>query len=206
LGSPEVLWNGYSDEPEATHYCYVTPNGQVYNRVTDDFGYTYKNVFYNDVERYDPNQALDFALTIEDDPDWSEICDFANYHVLHTGDIYTLCATDDGAVLTKYELNLAPTANFFIVTLMPYLGLSPAAIEFDASHSHDPNEGDELTYEWDFDGDLVFSEPVHDSYTGDPANPTHNYTSDYSGPVNLRVTDSHSAIGMCTKVVTVDII
>jgi DNA-binding beta-propeller fold protein YncE len=109
--------------------------------------------------------------------------------------------TDEIYVLDKPNTN--PISNFYVVTSMPYIGSSPAAIEFDASGSRDNDPCDELTYEWDFDGDLVFSESVHDSYTGDPANPTHNYTSDYTGPVNLRVTDSHSAFGMCTRIVTV---
>jgi hypothetical protein len=206
LDLPDVLWSGYSDDPAGEDYQFVLPSGEVSKWLTDERGYTYRCIEWNDIEIYDPPGSLVYTLNFDDEPQWELVTTMANYCVLHSGNFYTLHATDEGAILTKYELNLAPICDFFVVTPMPYRGSSPAAIEFDASCSYDPNPCDELTYEWDFDGDFIFSEPVDDSYTGDPANPTHEYTSDYEGPVNLRVSDPHAASSTCTALVIVDII
>ena len=106
----------------------------------------------------------------------------------------------------KYDLNDPPVCCLFIVTPMPYRGPSPAEIEFDATGSYDPDPCDELTFEWDFDGDHIYGEPVDDAYTGPPDNPTHSYTEDYIGPVNLKLTDNHGAESYCLVTVEVDII
>jgi len=102
--------------------------------------------------------------------------------------------------------NQPPVCSLFVCTPMPYIGPAPAEIEFDATGSYDPDPCDELTYEWDFDGDGLYGEPVDDSYTGDPDNPTHSYTASYHGPVLLRLTDDHGSEVTCTVYVDVDII
>ena len=86
------------------------------------------------------------------------------------------------------------------------VGPAPALIAFDATGSYDPDPCDELTYEWDFDGDALYGEPVDHSYTGDPDNPTHSYTSSYHGPVMLLLIDNHGSEMTCTVYVDVDII
>ncbi len=102
--------------------------------------------------------------------------------------------------------NQPPVCSLFVCTPMPYHGPAPALIEFDATGSYDPDPCDELTYEWDFDGDGLYGEAVDDSYTGDPDNPTHSYTASYHGPVLLRLTDNHGSEMTCTVYVDVDII
>jgi len=102
-------------------------------------------------------------------------------------------------------VNYPPTCNLVLITPMPYVGPSPAEIEFDATGSYDPDPCDELTFEWDFDGDHVFGEPVDDAYTGPPDNPTHSYTEDYTGLVTLKLTDNHGAESLCSVDVEVDI-
>ena len=102
--------------------------------------------------------------------------------------------------------NHEPSCHLEIVTAMPYQGPSPAEIEFDATSSYDPDPCDELTFEWDFDGDHIYGEPVDDAYTGPPDNPTHSYTEDYIGIVNLKLTDNHGAESYCLVTVEVDII
>jgi len=108
-----------------------------------------------------------------------------------------------GEILKWTAPNTSPVCRLQIVTPMPYRGPSPAAIEFDATESYDPDPCDELTFEWDFDGDHVFGEPVDDAYTGPPDNPTHYYTASYTGPVNLLVTDNHGATTGCSVEITV---
>jgi DNA-binding beta-propeller fold protein YncE len=130
---------------------------------------------------------------------------WGDFAVSPDGETLYLTVPHEGGIFKFTTPNTPPVAQFDIVTQMPYIGPSPAAIEFNASGSRDNDPCDELTYEWDFDGDMIFSEPVDDSYTGDPVNPTHNYTSDYTGPVNLRVTDNHSASSTYSRAVVVDI-
>ena len=131
---------------------------------------------------------------------------FADFAVSPDGGTLYLTHPWTGEIIKWTAPNSLPICDFYVVTPIPYLGPSPALIEFDASASFDRDPCDELTYEWDFDGDRIFSEPVDDSYTGDPVNPTHEYTSDYNGPVHLRVTDPHQASSECLKLVIVDII
>jgi len=108
-----------------------------------------------------------------------------------------------GEILKWTAPNTSPICDLQVVTPMPYQGPSPAAIEFDATGSYDPDPCDELTFEWDFDGDHIFNEPVDDAYTGPPDNPTHYYTASYTGPVNLLLTDNHSATSGCSVEVRV---
>ncbi len=129
------------------------------------------------------------------------------------GYIYEL---DDGRVMVTDAIfhkiyifewvNHPPICALELLTPMPYVGPSPALIEFNATPSYDPDPCDELTYEWDFDGDGLYGEPVDDSYTGDPDNPTHSYTASYHGPVLLRLSDNHGSEVTCTVYVDVDII
>ena len=105
-----------------------------------------------------------------------------------------------GSVIVISPGNHNPVCQCRIVTPMPYRGPSPAAIEFDTSGTFD-EDGDDLTYHWDFDGDCIFDEPYDDSYTGDPDNPTHEYTQSGEYTVNLSVTDNYQ--GECeTSVLT----
>ena len=79
------------------------------------------------------------------------------------------------------------------------------AVEFDATQTYD-DDGDTLTFHWDFDGDLIFDEPVDDAYTGSPDNPTHEYTVDYEGSVNLKVTDDYQGECVMDILIVVDVV
>lgn len=190
---------------------FVTPSGTLKQYIEDIYGYNYRFTGEEPgthlVKRSTEGEIV-YTHDLYSDPGWElwEGLGGVHHFVTWSGDFYTLHATDDGAVLTYYELNLPPDCLILIVTSMPYQGPSPAAIEFDATHSGDPNEGDTLTFEWDFDGDRIFGEPGDDDYTGDPDNPTHEYTSDYDGPVFLRVTDNHGAFSICSVSIIVEIV
>jgi hypothetical protein len=83
-----------------------------------------------------------------------------------------------------------------------YTGPSPAVISFNASGSYDPDEGDTLSFSWDFNGDSVFGD-AYDS--GTDSEPVKNFYEDYTGPVTVRVTDNHNASSECSVEITVDI-
>ncbi len=96
------------------------------------------------------------------------------------------------------SLNQEPICDVEVVTPMPYEGWA-TAIEFDASGSSDP-DGDDLTFEWDFDDDGVFG----DSYeTGTDENPGKVYETDYIGDVCVKVSDGNGGEAVCC--VAVDI-
>lgn len=65
----------------------------------------------------------------------------------------------------------------------PITGVVGTPIHFDGSHSFDPN-GSIVRYEWDFNNDGAF-----DAGSSNPAT-DYTYTSAYSGPVRLLVTDN----------------
>ncbi len=108
-------------------------------------------------------------------------------------------------VLILEWVNHPPICALELLTPMPYVGPSPALIEFSAAASYDPDPCDELTYEWDFDGDGLYGEPVDDSYTGPSVAPTHAYTENYRGYVYLKVSDGRGGESICEVEVSVTI-
>ena len=64
----------------------------------------------------------------------------------------------------------------------PYSGVVNQSVNFDASGSYDPDEGDSITsYRWDFG----------DGTTGEGISAEHTYSSEGNFTVNLTVTDSN---------------
>ncbi|MBU1025423.1 PKD domain-containing protein [bacterium] len=189
VSESQLLFAGQSDDPNRLNHRFITPLGQSKPRLEDMYGYKYivKWIYGqgNILTKRSPSEVIVYEHTLNDDPDWQGVND---YFITWEGDFYTIHATSDGVILTKYDLHVDPVCIFKPVTLPPYTGPSPVAIEFDASQSHD-DDNDPLTFHWDFDGDGIFDEPVDDAYTGPPDNPTHEYTVDYEGPVILKVTD-----------------
>lgn len=79
-------------------------------------------------------------------------------------------------------------------TASPDSGQAPLEVTFDASESYDPEE-EELTYEWDFDGDgEVDSTEV---------SPTTTYSETGAYDARLTVTDPHDKTGTTTVPITV---
>lgn len=81
----------------------------------------------------------------------------------------------------------APVAVAEIVTSDPYCPGDP--IEFDASGSYDPDGGNIVSYEWDFDGDGTYGDP-YDSGTDD--NPTVIFTDFGTYEIDVMVTDDEA--------------
>ena len=88
------------------------------------------------------------------------------------------------------DLQLDPSTPFDTIDL------SPVVITFDATGSYDPDAGDVLTYEWDFNGDGTYDGP-EDTYFGAVENPTHWYLVDYTGKAYVRITDTYDDQAVC---------
>jgi len=204
ITEPVLLFTGSQTDPAQFNYYFVTPDGQTSSRILDMYGYKY-NLFPDYhigyiLDKISPQGDVIYTYILNDDPG---IKGYTEYCITWAGDFYTIRGTANGEVLTKFELNLDPICSLVVVTLIPLEPQpAPFAVEFDASGTIDPN-GDDLTFEWDFDGDGIFSEPVDDAYTGEPNHPTHLYYSDYDGPVKMRVRDPYD--GECRAAVHIHI-
>ncbi|MCD6217714.1 PKD domain-containing protein [bacterium] len=212
--TPLLIWDDVSNT--GTPGRFISPAGEPYIFPTDVFGDVYLEKYTDvglELKKHRLNEQetayeIIYTHTSVSDPGWENFNQSQNVGARHfvtwQGDFYTIHATDAGMVLTKYTLNHDPVCDLLVVTPMPYQGPSPAAIEFDASGTYDPNPDDELTFEWDFDGDGIFNEPVDDAYTGDQNHPTHEYTQNYEGFVTMRVTDNHE--GECNSSVYINVV
>jgi len=116
------------------------------------------------------------------------------------------------AAFFRYDLFIAdtpynadPICDLEVVTDMPASWYGDVPVEFDASGSYDPDPDDVLTYAWDFDGDELYDEDPDDAYDGDPWNPTHTYDGDYTGNVNLMLTDGNGGEATCFVEVEVEV-
>jgi len=130
--------------------------------------------------------------------------DFGYFDVSSDGRTLYLTQPETGEVIVTCPGNLPPVCQLNVVNPPPPEQPAPVSVTFDGSGSSDPN-GDNLTFEWDFDGDMCFGEPGDDSYTGPQNHPTHEYWLDYFGLVNMRVNDGHGGDCMATLTIAVDV-
>ncbi len=86
--------------------------------------------------------------------------------------------------------NLPPNA---VISASETSGFAPFKVAFDASKSSDPNQGDTLTYSWNFG----------DGSTGKGVSLDHTYQNAGSYDVHLTVTDSAGATGQAQVTITV---
>jgi hypothetical protein len=206
FGLPILVWSGNENDPGYSDFNAINPTGNITKFFNDQYGFTYHGLT-GLLEKKSPAGELVFTHSYTSDSGWEKF-DYGlseSHKVNYSGDFYTLHATDQGVVLTKYTLqfNNPPVCILNTVTSMPYIGPLPASIEFDATGCSDPDPGDSITYEWDFDGDGNFSEPIDDAYTGPDNNPTHIYDEPYNGPVILRINDTHQESSICSVMVEV---
>jgi len=142
-------------------------------------------------------------------PDYQEVFILAEYpesDYQNDFGVPNLAYTDPVTTVFRYWLfiadeptNFDPVCDLVIdsSTPMPASGWDVGVpVTFDATGSWD-EDGDTLSYEWDFDGDGIYGEDPDDSYTGDMDFPTHKYKSDYDGKVYVKVTDGNDGEAIC---------
>ncbi len=133
------------------------------------------------------------------------IAEYSAYDYSNDFGTHNLAENDPLAAYFRRDLDVSPEPG----NLDPVCGLQVVTtdfdewvevpVEFDASSAYDPDPGDVLTYEWDFNGNGVYGEDPGDSIDeGDEVNPTHIYTESFSGVVHLRLTDGHGGEAVCS--------
>ncbi len=145
-------------------------------------------------ENGEPGQIEDFfpSMTLTRPMD-VEFGDDGSLYVLDYGSGYFGGAEDSALYRIDYvEGGRAPTAQ---VSAEPTDGRAPLEVNFSAEGSSDPDQGDSLTYAWDFDGD-----GRTDSTAADP---THTYTSTGEHTATLTVTDEAGKTGTASEQVVV---
>jgi hypothetical protein len=109
-----------------------------------------------------------------------------------------------GLVIASERYNQDPVCDIEHGYTFPVEAYDEFDLELDATGSYDP-DGDPITFHWDFDGDGTFDEDPDDSYTGDPDNPTHTYTEDFTGDVCLLLQDDTDGESECCVSVEITI-
>ncbi|HYI18565.1 MAG TPA: ThuA domain-containing protein [Solirubrobacteraceae bacterium] len=103
-----------------------------------------------------------------------------NYYMLTYGDGFFTANPDAG--LYRFEYVAGPQRPAAVLGATPTSGTAPLAVQFTSEGSRDPDEGDSIRFEWDFESDGTV-----DSI--DPA-PTHTYTANGTYTARLTVTDA----------------
>ena len=103
-----------------------------------------------------------------------------NYYLLTYGDGFFTANPDAG--LYRFEYVAGPQRPQAVLNADPTSGTAPLTVQFSSAGSRDPDEGDSIRFEWDFDGNGTV-----DSI--DP-NPTHTYTANGVYTARLTVTDA----------------
>ncbi|HEX9744128.1 MAG TPA: hypothetical protein VGB30_01765, partial [bacterium] len=168
ISSPELL--GSMNRNSGIVFYYITSNREFKDRLEDLHGNYYQIEKFsgsNVVEVYSPSDELLHAVYVQSGSGYGRFQSALNRNIIVStnGDIFTLHADSQGVFLSKHtqQFNNPPICVVNTVTPMPYIGPLPASIEFDATGCSDPDPGDSITYEWDFDGDGNFSEPIDDA-------------------------------------------
>ncbi|WP_413451056.1 PQQ-dependent sugar dehydrogenase [Georgenia phoenicis] len=147
------------------------------------------------VENFLPNLHLETVSQ----PIWDNVMDMefgpdGSLYVLEYGDGFFRQNPDAGLYRVNYvgDGNKTPQPSF---TASPISSsTAPLEVTFDASASRDP-EGEELTFEWDFNGDGEFD--------AEGVEVTHTFADLGQFDVTLRATDPQGASGISTTAVTV---
>ena len=103
---------------------------------------------------------------------------------------------DGGSVyrIAYYVANTPPVAS---LVANPTSGAAPLAVAFDASASNDAEDGANLSFAWDLDGDADFDDAIGPLATA-------TYTTSGRRDVTVRVTDSSGLSRTATQAIVVD--
>jgi hypothetical protein len=103
LGNPQYLTT--VEHPwELSDWSFVTPDGQVLPKVTDSCEYAYEFDTRATLHKFSPEGQEVYTHTLTSEPGWTAFDDSSHFYAMWSGDYYTLHATADGAVVTKYTL------------------------------------------------------------------------------------------------------
>jgi type 1 glutamine amidotransferase len=99
------------------------------------------------------------------------------------------------AAMERFSYVKGLRAPIAVLDATPTSGQAPLTVNFSSEGSRDPDPGDSIRFEWDFDGDGTVDsiEP----------NPTHTYTANGVYTARLTVTDSSGRIGYANTRITV---
>ena len=116
-----------------------------------------------------------------------------NFYLLTYGDGFF--AINPDAAMERFEYVKGLRAPVAVLTATPTDGQDPLTVSFSSEGSHDPDPGDSIRFEWDFNGDGTVD-------SVDP-NPTFTYTTRGVFVARLTVTDSSGKVGAANTTITV---
>jgi PKD repeat protein/type 1 glutamine amidotransferase len=116
-----------------------------------------------------------------------------NFYLLTYGDGFF--AINPDAAMERFEYVKGLRAPVAVLAATPTDGQDPLTVSFSSEGSHDPDPGDSIRFEWDFDGDGTVD-------SVDP-NPTFTYTTRGVFVARLTVTDSSGKVGAANTTITV---
>ena len=167
-----------------------------------EFSQDYIAAFTMDWDAFDVTHIQDFlpnsfltaaAQPIHDNPMDMEFGPDGSLYVLEYGDGFFRANPDAGLYRISYaEGNKSPQARFSATPVSS--STAPLEVQFDGATSSDP-EGDDLTYEWDFDGNGSFDA------TGVTAAFTYTELGGYTA--RLRVTDESGKFSLTSRQISV---
>jgi len=107
LSTSVLLYSGENSDPGAMQARFVTPSGQTRSEIEDMYGFTYDSLPEDPnatIGRFSPEGELVYTHQLVPGSGFERFRGFSYYFITWSGDFYTLRATDEGAVLTKYTL------------------------------------------------------------------------------------------------------
>jgi hypothetical protein len=89
------------------HHNFVTPDGLILPEITDVYGCTYEFDYHGCnavMTKFSPDCEEIYTHTIASEPGWTSFDLTSHYCIAWSGNFYTIHATPEGAVVTKFTL------------------------------------------------------------------------------------------------------
>jgi cytochrome c len=116
-----------------------------------------------------------------------------NFYLLTYGDGFFQPNPD--ALMVKFSYNKGQRAPIGMLSANPTSGQAPLTVNFSSAGSRDPDPGDAIGFEWDFDGNGTVDSTEPD--------PTHTYQANGQFTATLTVTDSSGRASITNTTITV---